>query len=233
MNDLPRPASPPAWLPYVAPMAAFLALTSAEGYLPKSGHGTDPTWYAAAYALKVAIVSAVAVACRSSWRDLTPRPGPGGWALAIGLGFALAALWVGLDGHYPPVGGLGTRIGFDPHTLPRSGRLPFLAVRFFGLVALVPLVEELFWRSFLMRWLIDQDLAKVPIGRVTLGAAAITSALFVSAHPAEWLPALICGLAWAWLLHRTKSVSACVVSHMAANLGLGMYVLSARAWHFW
>ena len=166
-------------------------------------------------------------------RHLSPRPGPGGLALAVGMGLALAALWVLLDGHYPPIGEMGKRVGFDPHQLPRPGRPLFLVVRLFGLVALVPLVEELFWRSFLMRWVIDPDFTRVPIGRVTPRAAAITSALFVSAHPAEWLPALLCGLAWAWLLHRTRSVSACVVSHMAANLGLGAYILAARDWHFW
>ena len=230
MSDPPRR---PDWLPYAVPMGVFLVLTSLEGYLPRSGDGPDPTWYASAYALKVALVTIAAWACRSSWRDLAPRPGLGGWALAIGLGFGLAALWVGLDGHYPPIGSLGKRSGFDPHTLPGPGRPAFLAVRLFGLVALVPLVEELFWRSFLMRWVIDQDFAKVPIGRVTPLAAGVTSALFVSAHPAEWLPALVCGLSWAWLLHRTRSVSACVASHMAANLGLGIYVLWARAWHFW
>ena len=46
-----------------------------------------------------------------------------------------------------------------------------MAVRFFGLVALVPLIEELFWRSFLIRWLVDPEFTKVPIGRVTLTAA--------------------------------------------------------------
>jgi len=231
MNDTPGPPRP--WLPYVAPMVAFLAITSAEGWLPHSDAGPAPAWYATAYALKVAVVSAVAWACRSSWRDLMPRPGAGGLLLAVALGLALAALWVGLDGRYPPIGSLGKRSGFDPGTLPAAGRAAFLAVRVFGLVALVPLVEELFWRSFLMRWVIDADFTRVPIGRVTPAAAAVTSALFVSAHPAEWLPALLCGLAWAWLLHRTRSVSACVVSHMAANLGLGVYVLAARAWHFW
>ena len=57
-----------------------------------------------------------------------------------------------------------------------------------GLVVLVPLIEELFWRSFLIRWLVDPDFQKVPIGRVTLMAAAVTSVMFALVHP-EWLPA--------------------------------------------
>jgi CAAX prenyl protease-like protein len=100
------------------------------------------------------------------------------------------------------------------------------------LVVLVPLIEELFWRSFLMRWIIDQEFTRVPVGKVTPLAAGVTAVLFASAHP-EWLPALLTGLAWAWLLAWSKSLSACVVSHMTTNLALGIYVLSTGAWRFW
>jgi CAAX prenyl protease-like protein len=107
----------------------------------------------------------------------------------------------------------------------------FLAARFAGLVLVVPLIEELFWRSFLMRWLIDPEFEKVPIGKVTPIAAGVTSVLFASAHP-EWLPAILTGLIWAGLLWATKSVGACFASHVAANLALGLYVLSSGRWEF-
>jgi CAAX prenyl protease-like protein len=96
-------------------------------------------------------------------------------------------------------------------------RLGFYAARLTGLVLLVPLIEELFWRSFLIRWLIDPDFRRVTIGRVTLMSAGVTSVLFALAHP-EWLPALLTGALWAWLLHQTKSLGACVISHVVANL---------------
>ena len=100
----------------------------------------------------------------------------------------------------------------------------FYVVRLIGLVLLGPLIEELFWRSFLIRWLIDPDFRRVPIGRVTLISAAVTSVLFAVAHP-EWLPALLTGLFWAWLLHQTRSLAACLISHAVANLALGIYVI--------
>ena len=109
---------------------------------------------------------------------------------------------------------------------------PFIAVRLFGLVLLVPLIEELFWRSFLIRWLINPDFHKVPIGRVTPIAAAVSSAVFALSHP-EWLPALLTGLLWAWLLWQTKSLSACVISHAVANLALGLHVLATGDWKYW
>jgi CAAX prenyl protease-like protein len=213
-------------------MIAFLALTELERFLPSMDGQPHALWYPLAYALKILVVSAIAWWGRAAWRDLLPMPGAGGLALAIALGAMVTLAWVGLDGLYPTFGISGTRAAFDPTRLPLVRRVGFLAVRFFGLVALVPLVEELFWRSFLMRWVIDPEFRNVPVGYVTKKGALITSALFALVHP-EWLPALLTGLAWSWLLWRTKSLWACVISHAAANLGLGLYVLCTGSWRFW
>ena len=86
MTDPTRPA-----LPYVLPMAGFLLLTALEGALPTSGRGPDPFWYPLAYTIKVAVVAGLAWACRSSWRDLAPRPAPWVLALAAALGLVIAA----------------------------------------------------------------------------------------------------------------------------------------------
>ncbi len=231
--DHAPPTSRP-WLPYVAPMATFLVLTSAEDWLPKADQGPHPVYYPACYAMKIAAVAAVCWACRSTWRDLGPGRDARSIGLGAGVGLLVTALWVGLDGLYPVYGGIGTRAAFNPNVLSTAARAGFLAVRLAGLVLVVPLFEELFWRSFVVRYVIDPDhFDRVPIGRVTPVAAAITAALFAFEHPAEWLPALLTGGLWAGLLHRTRSVSACFVSHAVANLGLGIYVLSTGSWKFW
>jgi CAAX prenyl protease-like protein len=219
--------------PYLAPMVTFLALTALEGALPRVEDHPHPVWYPVVYAIKIAIVSGVAWACRSSWRDLKPRPRPIGWAVAVALGLVVLGLWIGLAGLYPALSLSGSaRMAFDPMVLPQPGRLAFLIVRFYGLVLVVPLIEELFWRSFLIRFIIDPDFDKVPIGRVTPASAGVVSVVFALAHP-EWLPALLTGLLWAWLLGWTKSVAACFVSHATANLGLGIYVLMTHHWIYW
>jgi CAAX prenyl protease-like protein len=214
-------------LPYVAPMFAFLALTSLEGSLPGG-----PASYPVAYAIKIAIVAAVAWFYRSTWSDLRPVPSPARLALAVLVGLVVFALWIGLEGLYPAFSFLGKRSTFDPAVLDPGWKWSFLVVRFLGLVLLVPLIEELFWRSFLIRWLIDADFKKVPIGRVTPLAAGVTSVVFALSHP-EWLPALLTGLLWAWLLWQTRSLSACVLSHAAANLALGIYVVATGDWKYW
>lgn len=221
-----------AW-PYLLPMLGFLVLTSLEGQIPTApGGAPSPFWYPLGYAVKVALVSALLWHCRRIGRDLTPFPTPAALGLAVVVGLAVAAAWVGLDGRYPAIKMLGKRTAFDPAALGPVARVGFLAVRFFGLVVLVPLIEELFYRSFLMRWMIDPEITKVPIGQVTLAGLAATTAVFGFSHP-EWLPAVLTGLAWGGLLWQTRSVSACVVSHAVANLALGVYVLATGAWKFW
>ena len=221
-----------AWIDYAAPMAAFLILTAAEGALPKSGGVVDPSWYAVFYPAKVLIVAAVAWAGRSAWKDFLPRPGAGALATAVVIGLAVAALWVGLDGRYPVLAIQGRREAFDPARLSSGTRAAFLLFRFFGLVVLVPVIEELFWRSFILRWLVRPDFRAVPMREITLKAVVVSAGLFALAHP-EWLPALITGLLWAGLLRRTRSLTACLVSHMTANLALGIYVLVTGHWKFW
>jgi uncharacterized protein len=220
------------WLPYVAPMAAFLGLTVMEGLLSNRAGQSAPLAYAIVYALKAVLVTAVAWACRSTWKDLHPRPSAMVLAVSIALGLAVAALWIGLDGKIPSLPFTGKRTAFDPGTLPATARASFIAVRFYGLVLMVPLVEELFWRSFLVRWIAHHDFRAVPIGRVTWLAALLTSVLFALAHP-EWLPAFITGLLWVGLLRWSRSVATCLVSHVVANMGLGAWILARGAWHLW
>ena len=115
--------------------------------------------------------------------------------------------------------------------LPSALNWPLVVVRILGAALVVPVMEELFWRSFLMRWIVDSEFEKVPVGKVTLAAAGITSAIFASAHP-EWLPAVLTGLAWAGLLAYTGKLSTCWISHMVANAALGAYALATQSWNY-
>jgi uncharacterized protein len=219
-------------IPYAAPMFAYVALGGLEGYLPAHGGQPSPFWYPLAYAIRVALVAILCWHYRATWNDFRPWPKMAALVLAVLVGVVVWGLWIGLDGRYPPIPLLGKRGGFDAGTLAPRARLAFVAVRMLGLVILVPLIEELFWRSFLMRWLIDPDFHKVPVGRVTAPAAAITSVMFALAHP-EWLPAVITGALWAWLLWQTRSLAACAVSHATANLALSIYVIATGDWKYW
>jgi CAAX prenyl protease-like protein len=212
--------------PYLVPMLVFLGLTHLEPMLP------DPVWYPLAYTVKVLIVATILFYYRATWHDLKPAPALPTTALGVSIGLIVFVLWVRLEGWYPALGFLGKRTGLDPSSLSPDWKWPFIAIRLFGLVVLVPLMEELFWRSFLIRWLINPDFLKVKIGQVTPLAAGISSVVFAFSHP-EWLPALFTGLLWAWLLWQTKSLSACVISHAVANLALAIHVLTTGDWKYW
>lgn len=219
-------------VPYVVPMFAYVALGALESYLPSVDGQPNAFWYPLGYAARVVIVGMVAWYFRATWIDFRPWPGIRPLVLAMVSGILVWALWVGLDGRYPALPFLGTRIGFDANALEPGPRWAFVGARMLGLVVLVPLIEELFWRSFLIRWLIEPDFQKIPIGRVTPMAAAVTSVAFALVHP-EWLPAVLTGALWAWLLWQTRSLTACLVSHATANLVLGIYVIVTGDWKYW
>ncbi|HEU4753920.1 MAG TPA: CAAX prenyl protease-related protein [Armatimonadota bacterium] len=213
------------WLPYVAPMLAFLGLSGLERLVPAAA-------YPLAYAAKVLLTAAVAFRFRSAWRDLRPE-----WKevpLAAGTGLLALALWVGLD-LWPGYPHLGTRAAFNPLEQlsgPAAQGL-FLLVRLVGLALLVPLIEELFWRSFLIRYAITpEDFRATPIGKLTPAAALLTGFAFAAAHP-EWLAAAVTAALYTWLLGRSRSVFACVVAHAVTNLGLGWFVLATGSWRYW
>jgi uncharacterized protein len=219
-------------LPYVLPVFAYVTLGGIESYLPHESGQLSPVWYPVAYSARALFIAAMAVYFRSIWKDFRPMPGVGPVILSVLAGLVVTVLWVGLDGLYPDLPMMGKRTAFDPMRMSHAGRFAFYGVRLFGLVLVVPVIEELFWRSFLIRWLIEQDFRSVPIGKVTLFSAAASSVLFALAHP-EWLPALLTGLLWAGLLHQTRSLACCLISHATANLALGLYVIQTGAWKFW
>jgi CAAX prenyl protease-like protein len=107
-----------------------------------------------------------------------------------------------------------------------------IGARLAGAVLLVPVMEELFWRSFLIRYLIETDFSKVPIGQFTWASCIITVVLFGLEHNLI-LAGIMAGLAYNLLLYFTRSIFHCTLSHAVTNLLLGLYVLQTGNWHFW
>ena len=110
----------------------------------------------------------------------------------------------------------------------------FLAIRFFGLVLVVPVIEEFFLRGFLMRLVVDQDWWKVPFGKVNAAAVAVSIVVPMLWHqPGEFLAAA----AWfgmvTWLMVRTRNPWDCVLAHAVTNLLLGIYVVTRHQWALW
>jgi CAAX prenyl protease-like protein len=219
------PAESRAWLSYVAPMAAFMVITALEGSLPKQ--------YVWVYIAKAILVTALLIAGRATWKAEI-RPTLPMLLLGTVVGLICFAGWVTIDPLTPHFKFMGVRTAYNPfkEIADPTVRALFLAVRFYGLVLVVPVMEELFWRSFLLRWITDQDFEKLPVGTFSWGAFAIVAAGFGLAHP-EWLVAILFACAMALLLRQTRSLFACIVAHSVTNLALGIFVLTTGKWLYW
>ena len=217
-----KPAVGP-WIYYAAPMALFLVLTPLEAKL-----GPYYTWI---YFAKIVFVTAALILCRRAWADI--RFEARLVLPAAALGAVLCAVWVGVDKSIP-YPHLGVRAAFDPFASisQPTNRALFLAARFYGLVVLVPVIEELFWRSFLLRWITAPKWESIPLGTFSRTSFALVAAAFGIAHP-EWLVAVIFACVMALLLRQTRSLFACIIAHATTNLCLGLYVLSTHDWMYW
>ena len=210
---------------YVLPMAAFMVLTALEGFAPSA-------YYVWLYALKCVVVTATLFWFRrTTWQDIQPSVRVLIPAVVVGL--AVFGQWILLD-KLIPYPHLGSRIGLNPFSTIESPVVlfMFLTVRFYGLAVMVPVMEELFWRSFLLRYMTDPDFTKLPLGTFSWQAFAIVAGMFGLLH-SEWLVAIICACAYGLLLRQTKSIFACIIAHGVTNLALGIYVLVARDWIYW
>ena len=126
--------------------------------------------------------------------------------------------------------------GFDPTIFADNPALywPNLGLRFLRLVIVVPLLEEIFWRGFLMRFLISEKFLDVPFGTFDRTAFLAVAGCFGLAHfGPDFVPALITGLLYNGVACYTKSLSACVFAHALTNLLLGIYIMRTGQWGFW
>lgn len=215
-------AGPPARprhaaLPYVAPFVIFLLLTEVSRWFPGSQF-----WI---YPLKTAVAAGLLWWFRSAYGDLRVR-----WSwVAVGVGLLVLGLWIPLS-HDRLL--LTSQSPVSPWEVAGGWAVPWIAVRLAGSALVVPVMEELFWRSFLPRYLVNPDFARVPIGAYTPSAFIVSSVLFGVEHN-QWVAGIMAGVAYAWLLHRTRSVPQCILAHAVTNGLLGVYVLVTGDWRFW
>jgi len=160
---------------------------------------------------------------------------------AIVVGVAVAAGWVAGQHLFNHLG-LGTRWFFldakVPHD-PREGISDFswwsqATLRITVACITVPIVEELFWRAFLLRALIQWDrFEKIPLGTFTWFSFLGTSLLSVAEHPDNWGVSILCWFAYNGLMYWRKSILCLIITHGVTNLALYVYVIRAEDWLFW
>lgn len=205
---------------YISPFALFALLTYAPEVLDVS--------QTLAYPAKTIAVGLLLIVL---WKTFKPEIRPSLDWLAILAGILVFVVWVGLEDFYPQ---LGESAGFDPYALSESltGAWVLILFRMLGAVIVVPIMEEIFWRSFGLRVLMDNNFRRIPLGSFSWFAFIAVSVAFGLAHH-RWLPGIIAGLVYAALLFRSKNLFSPILSHAVTNFLLGVYVLWSEQWLYW
>ncbi len=128
--------------------------------------------------------------------------------------------------------------GFNPSDAFTDGSAAWLAslsMRFVRAVVVVALVEELFWRGYLMRLMVnDNNPWKVPFGTHSWRAYWVTTLFFVIVHtPVDYPGAFFYGSLAYLLTVLTKNLGAVIIMHAAANLLLGWAAMSWQKFGLW
>jgi hypothetical protein len=97
----------------------------------------------------------------------------------------------------------------------------------------VPIVEELFWRGWLMRWLIRSDFESVPLGSYTPMSFWVSAVLFAAEHGAYWDVGLLAGIAYNLWIMKTRRLGDCILAHAVTNASLSAYVIWTGQWRYW
>ncbi len=146
------------------------------------------------------------------------------------LGLLVFVLWINMDWG---IATFGENKGFNPFLIgDTTTRNIMIFSRIFGAALVVPIMEELFWRSFMLRYVITSDFMTVRIGTYTLTSFIICSVLFGLEHNLL-LAGIMAGASYSLLLYWTKSIFQCILAHAVTNLVLGIYVLQTGYWQFW
>lgn len=212
---------------YIAPLVAYFLVLGLSSKQPPVLAWEIP--------VQVFVLALICVIC---WpRNLSLHPA--NTIASIVVGAAVFFLWIAPDvlipGYRTTLLFSNTIVGHTHSSLPsealRNHWVLFWRTIRAGLV--VPVIEELFWRAWLMRWLINTDFQRVPLGAFAPLSFFLTAVLFASEHGPYWDVGLLTGLIYNGWMVRTKSVANCVVMHAVTNLLLSLYVILYGQWQYW
>jgi CAAX prenyl protease-like protein len=234
----------PAWFNRIAgspalartlPFILFAILTSLQGKFGESSR----YWL---YFAKTILGGWMLWMLRDAIKDMK-------WAFsweAVAAGILVFVLWIGLDGHYPSLSELLAKIGFggsedkevlDWNPLKQFSDSPalawmFIIMRILGSTIVVPPLEEVFYRSFLYRYIAQPDFEKIALGKFLWMPFIVMCLLFGFAH-FEWLAAILCAAIYFGLIWHKKRLGDAITAHAITNLLLGVWVVWEGEWHFW
>ena len=181
------------------------------------------------YPVQIGVVVLLLAVCWRRYHELrVPLPGPLQLLVSVAAGVLVLILWINLDAPWMTV---GSSPGYDPRS---NGELDWLLVviRIAGAALVVPVMEELFWRSFVMRWVDEADFEALEPARVGIKGFLVSVVLFGFEHNL-WLAGIVAGVAYSLLYMRHRNLWSAVIAHAVTNGLLGAWVVATGSWAFW
>jgi len=177
------------------------------------------------YPLRIIAVALVLWHFRRSYKGLGWK-----WAWqAPAIGTVVFVIWILLE---PDVDSSKTALAQGLMELTNGTAAVWLVFRVLGSVIMVPLVEELAFRGYLIRKLIAKDFENVSLGQFSWFSFVLTSVLFGLLHE-RWLAGTLAGMAYALALYHRKQLGDAVVAHMTTNALIAIFVLIQARWSLW
>jgi CAAX prenyl protease-like protein len=214
-------------VPYIVPFGLLLALLALGAVWPLTG--------VADQLARIVSLAAVLWWVSRPAIDLRVRH----WIGTTFAGVLIFALWIAPDVIFPGYRQLppfhNAIVGLARSSLSEAPRHDpaVLFLRTFQASIIVPIVEELFWRGWLMRWIIQPDFRKIPLGAYQATSFWVVALLFASEHGPYWDVGLVAGILFNLWMIRTKSLGDLILAHAIANLCLSAYVMGAGKWEYW
>ena len=213
----------------VLPFVVFLALTSCQGSLGTESH----FWvYLAKCVVGVWLI-------RVTW----PLVSEMRWVIsfeALLTGTLVFILWVTLDVPYTKFSQPDDSWNLQKQFAAAPVMVwVFAGVRIAGSTLLVPMLEEVFYRSFLYRYILAPNWMFTAHNSFAVKPFLITSIVFGFTHQ-HWLAGIACGMIYQLLVIRTNRIGDAITAHAVTNLLLGVWVITKgfgyaekEQWHFW
>lgn len=212
-----------------APFLLFVLFLILASLVTPAGEGQgEASWLVVARGGVLALV--LAWFWRSYTELRTPLPVPRWyWLIAVLAGIGVFMIWIGVDQDWAVA---GQSKGFDPRTA--VGQIDWVKAlaRLAGLALVVPVMEELFWRSLVLRWIKQHDFLSVDPRHVGVPAFLIVTVLFALEHN-QWFAGAIAGVVYNALYMTSRNLWVPILAHAVTNGALGVWVLATGNWQFW